>query len=233
MNEAAPEKPVNRRVLYGRRVGHPLRDRQKALLAEDLPRLAVALDRPLTDLGGLFPHRPGAVWLEIGAGGGEHAAATAAANPDIGLIAAEPFVNGLAQLIAKARDAGIANLRLFGDDARALIAALPEASLARIFLLYPDPWPKRRHWKRRFIAPETVAALARVVRPGGELRLATDAMDYAAWSLFHLRADPHWHWRARGPADWRAPWAEWPGTRYEAKARRAGRPCVYLTFERR
>lgn len=232
MSDAPPDTPRNRRVLYGRRIGHPLRDRAKALLTEHLPRLSISAESPLGDLAALFPHRPHDIWLEIGAGGGEHAAAIAAANPKIGLIAAEPFINGLAKLIVQAEAAGLTNLRLFPDDARTLIAALPEASLARVYLLYPDPWPKRRHWKRRFISERMVSELARIMRPGGELRLATDAMDYAAWSLFHLRADPRWRWRARGPADWREPWAHWPGTRYEAKAKRAGRPCVYLTFER-
>ncbi|MEO0819680.1 MAG: tRNA (guanosine(46)-N7)-methyltransferase TrmB [Pseudomonadota bacterium] len=226
------------RNFYGRRHGKKLRDRQKDLLETRLEALAppgVGWDenperRPI-DLAALFPSAQ-AVWLEIGFGGGEHMIAQAATNPDIGLIGCEPYVNGVAMLLSAIERAGVGNLAVHAGDARDLMDVLPPSSVARAFLLYPDPWPKKRHWKRRFVNPAQLEQLARVLRPGAEFRLATDIEDYVHYSLEQVARDPRFACASADPADWRQPWADWPGTRYEAKALREGRPPHYLTFRR-
>jgi len=172
------------------------------------------------------------VWLEIGFGAGEHLAWQAEAHPDVGLIGAEPFVAGMAKLLSKIEQAKLSNIRLYTEDARDILAALPPASLGRVFILFPDPWPKTRHHKRRLIQTETLDALARVMKPGAELRLATDDRGYLVWALERLMAHPRFQWIARSAADWRARPADWPETRYEAKAVKAGRVCTYLRFLR-
>jgi tRNA (guanine-N7-)-methyltransferase len=173
------------------------------------------------------------VWLEIGFGGGEHLIQAAADNPNIGFIGCEPFVNGMAKALAAIEAQGLANLRLHPDDAAGLLDWLPDASLSRVFLLFPDPWPKRRQRKRRFISDESLAALTRVMRSGAELRFATDIDDYAGWTLARIRRSPDFVWSAAQSADWALPWQGWRETRYEAKAKNAGRRPVYLTFNRR
>jgi len=179
----------------------------------------------------LFPDRR-PLWLEIGFGGGEHLAEQAAAHPDCGLIGCEPYMTGVARLLAEAEARGLTNLRIVVDDARLLLDALPDGCLERIFVLFPDPWPKARHHKRRIVNPMTAAQFARLLRPGGELRLATDDMDYARAMLLALLPVRNLAWLARGPADWRVPPPDWTSTRYQGKARKADRPCVYLRFER-
>ena len=220
-------------MLYGRRTGHRLRPHARGLLDTLLPHLAVPLEAGETlDPFALFAPRPRAVWLEIGFGGGEHLAAQAAAHPDVGFIGCEPFVNGIAKLLIAVEAGNLANVRVHGDDARPLIEALPEASLERAFVLFPDPWPKTRHHKRRFIQTETLDAIARALVDGGELRVATDIMDYASWTLAHAVPHPAFEWLARRPADWRTPPDDWVETRYEGKAKAAGRAPVYLRFRR-
>ena len=195
-----------------------------------LPRLEA--DLGALRFGTLF--EPGReLWLEIGFGGGEHLRARAAERPDIGLIGCEPFVNGVAKLLAGVEAEGLTNVRVHADDATAVIAAAPDAAFSRIYLLYPDPWPKRRQHKRRFVSDRNVAALARVLRPGGELRFATDIDDYAGWTLRRFLSHPSFAWEAKTADDWRRPWAGWTPTRYETKARAAGRGSAYLTFRRR
>jgi tRNA (guanine-N7-)-methyltransferase len=171
--------------------------------------------------------------LESGFGGGEHLTAEAERHPRTGFIGIEPFVNGMGKALATIEARDIANIRLHHGDATDVLAWLPNASLARVDLLYPDPWPKRRHWKRRFVQDESVAALARILRPGGEFRFATDIADYAAWTLQRLLRSPDFIWTAERADDWRHPWPGFVGTRYEAKALRAGRVPCYLTFRRR
>ena len=183
---------------------------------------------PRTYFSGAFTD----VWLEIGFGAGEHLARQAENNPGIGLIGAEPFVAGMAKLLSKIELAKLSNIRLYTEDARDILAALPDASLARVFILFPDPWPKTRHHKRRFIQMEMLDELARVMRPGAELLFATDDQSYLVWALERLSAHPAFAWRAGTAADWRARAADWPETRYEAKAVAAGRPCAYLSFNR-
>ena len=172
------------------------------------------------------------MWLEIGFGGGEHLVAQALAHPDVGLIGCEPFVNGVAKALAGVERHGLANVRMQTDDARAARRCDAGAALSRIFILYPDPWPKRRHNKRRVISRETVAELARVAKPGATVRFATDIDDYAGWTLARFLASPYFRWLAESAKDWRRPWDDWSPTRYETKARAAGRTPVYLTFLR-
>jgi len=203
-------------------------------MAALLPRLAVALDRPpQKNLAELFSRPPHAVCLEIGFGGGENLIAQAIANPSTGFIGCEPFVNGMAKILAWIEAGGLDNVMLYAGDAVDLLAWLPDASITKVDLLYPDPWPKRRHWKRRFVQHRTVAMLARVLRPGGLFRFATDIPDYAAWTLDHLLRAPDFVWTAERADDWRRPWAGFQGTRYEAKAKREGRVPCYLEFCRK
>jgi tRNA (guanine-N7-)-methyltransferase len=221
------------RLIYGRRKGHRLRPGRQRLLGELLPRLQVHLPegRPLDPVS-LFAHRAERMWLEIGFGGGEHLAAQAAAHPDVGLIGCEPFIGGVARLLSLIKAQGLSNIRLFTDDARLLMQALPDACLERVFVLFPDPWPKTRHHKRRIVNAVTAGEFSRLLQPGGELRLATDDMGYARAMLLALRARPELQWQARRADNWRERPADWPMTRYESKAVAAGRACVYLRFSR-
>jgi len=226
--------PPRQRLVYGRRRGRKLRPGQQALRDRLLPALRVDLPEagPLA-VAALFARPIEAVWLEVGFGAGEHLAAQAAAHPECGFIGCEVFENGVVKLLGEVKRRGLDNIRLFLDDARLLIAALPEASLARVFILFPDPWPKQRHHKRRIIAPATLDALARAMSDGAELRLATDDRDYLRWMLAHAIGHPDFEWLARGPADWRERPADWPQTRYEQKAIAAGRQPAFLRFRRR
>jgi tRNA (guanine-N7-)-methyltransferase len=228
------ETPPSRTgAFFGRRKGHSLRARQAALFDTLLPRLALDLTQPAPpDLRTLFAGVDN-VRLESGFGGGEHLIAEAQRLPRTGFIGVEPFVNGMAKALAAIDERKLTNIRLHHGDATDLLTWLPNASLARFDLLYPDPWPKRRHWKRRFVQDNTVAAIARVVRPGGEFRFASDIPDYVAWTLLRLKRSPDFIWTAECADDWRRPWADWPGTRYEAKAKREGRVPCYLIFRRR
>lgn len=219
------EEAHPRRRLYGRSKGKTLRSRQAELVKNLLPRLALDLSQPPT-----FGARQ--IHLEIGFGGGEHLIEAATQAPNVDFIGCEPFVNGMAKLLAGVADRGLANIRLHLGDATQILDWLPEASLARVYLFYPDPWPKRRHRKRRFVSQENLDRLARVMRPGAELRFATDIDDYAAWTLARARAHPAFRWSARRAQDWLEPWSGWTRTKYEAKAIVAGRNPVYLTFVR-
>lgn len=224
------------RNFYGRFKGKPLKPSQKTWLDQDLAALspgpvgwAQNPERAALDLDGLFGGRP--VWLEIGFGGGEHLVHQAAQNPDVGIIGAEPYINGVAMLLGKIRRAGVSNLAVYPGDARDLLDVLPPASIARAFLLYPDPWPKQRHHRRRFVTQEHLVPLAGVMRPGAILRMATDIPDYVRQALQEVpRAG--FEWLARHPADWREPWDDWRSTRYEQKALREGRAPHYLTFRK-
>jgi tRNA (guanine-N7-)-methyltransferase len=185
------------------------------------------------DPAALFSHRPRAVWLEIGFGSGEHLAEQARRHPEIGVIGSEVFVNGIAALVGHVERLGLSNVRVFDDDARLLLAGLPEASIGRLFLLFPDPWPKARHAKRRFIGPANLPILAHLLADGAELRVATDDPAYARWSLQHLICREEFLWLAARAADWREPPADWVETRYQRKAIAAGRRPIILRFERR
>jgi tRNA (guanine-N7-)-methyltransferase len=232
---AAPsDDRERRRRIYGRRRGRPLRQGQRALLEELRPQREFFLP----EHGGLDPHAlfPGPVedvWLEVGFGAGEHLAAQAAAHPGIGMIGCEVFENGVAKLLGDIARRNLANIRLFLDDARLLIARLAPASLGRVFILFPDPWPKERHKKRRIVSAETLDGLAQAMRGGAELRLATDDPDYARVMLERVTAHPAFRWLARRAADWRTRPEDWPPTRYEQKAIGAERPPMFLRFARR
>ncbi len=222
-----------RRAFFGRRKGHPLRPHQAALMEGLLPRLAIDLAAPPpAPLAALFPRPVDAVGLEIGFGGGEHLAAQAAALPRMGFIGCEPFANGMAKALALIEAQRLDNIRLHFGDASDLLAWLPAGALARVDLLYPDPWPKRRHWKRRFVQEASALELARVLRPGGEFRFVTDWPDYAQWTLARLVRSPHFAWTAERADDWRKPWPGFTATRYEVKAKQAGRAPCYLVFRR-
>ena len=224
------------RAFFGRRKGKRLRGLQERRLAERLPALRVSLpeDGGPLDPADLFPEiaAPEAFWLEIGFGGGEHLAAQAEAHPTVGIIGAEPFVNGVVKLLRAIEAADLRNVRIRDEDVTALLDRLPEASLDRVYLLYPDPWPKRRQRKRRFVSEASLDAIARVLKPGGVFRFASDIDDYAGWVLVRAARCPHLHWTARTASDWRRPFPGWPGTRYEAKALAAGRTPTYLEFAR-
>jgi len=227
-------RAADKRAFFGRRKGRPLRSRQSQLMATLLPRLAVDVTSPAPrDLRALFAPAADEVRLEIGFGGGEHLLAEAAANPGVGFIGCEAFVNGMAKALAGFEARHITNVRLHFGDATELLPWLPDGSIARVDLLYPDPWPKRRHWKRRFVQDASIAELARVLRNSGEFRFATDIADYAAWVLVRLLRSPHFIWTAERADDWRKPWPGYAGTRYETKARREGRTPCYLVFRRR
>jgi tRNA (guanine-N7-)-methyltransferase len=219
---------------YGRIKGRKLRASRAALIETLLPRLAVpfAPGRAL-DPFALFDPRPGAIWLEIGFGAGEHLAWHAERNPGIGIIGCEVFVNGVASLLRHVAERGLSNVRIHPADARPLLGALPAASIARVFLLHPDPWPKSRHAERRFVNPPQLDALARVMADGAELRIATDHPVYKLHALAELARRPEFEWTARAAADWRARPADWPETRYEAKAKAEGRAPIYLAYRRR
>lgn len=222
-------------AFYGRKIGKALRQGQQALMETLLPKLALDLEAPCpADLRDLFATPVEDIEVEIGFGGGEHLIATASARPGVGLIGAEPFVNGMAKILGVIdRRADLApRVRLHHGDAVPLLDWLPAASVSRVSLLYPDPWPKKRHWKRRFVDRANLDRLARVIRPGGEFRFASDWAPYVDWALARLLAHPAFRWTATSSADWLKPWDGWPGTRYEAKALREGRTPAYIVAER-
>lgn len=222
-----------RGAFFGRRKGHRLRPAQAALFDTLLPKLALDLERPApADLTAVFTPKVDAARLEIGFGGGEHMIAEAERAPRTGFIGSEPFINGMAKALAAIEARKLANVRLHFGDASFLLDWLPPAALTRIDLIYPDPWPKRRHWKRRFVQDQSIAAIARLLRPRGEFRFVTDIPDYAAWTLARVLRSPHFEWTAERADDWRLPWAGFTSTRYEAKAKREGRVPCYLIFRR-
>jgi tRNA (guanine-N7-)-methyltransferase len=225
---------ARRGAFFGRRKGHKLRPRRAELLQTRLPRLALDLRRPApAALATLFTVPVREVALEIGFGGGEHFVREAAAHPDVGCIGCEPFVNGMASALALIEAAELKNVRLHHGDALDVLDWLPDRSIARVDLLYPDPWPKRRHWKRRFVSDEAVTRLARVTAAGGLLRFASDIADYAEWALLRILRSGAYEWTAQRADDWRRPWPGYVSTRYEAKALREGRRPTYLVFRRR
>jgi tRNA (guanine-N7-)-methyltransferase len=221
------------RRIFGRRRGRLLRPHQASLMASLLPQLALDLNvPPPPGLAALFAGPVEAIEMEIGFGGGEHLRARATAHPERGFIGCEPFVNGVAKLLCAIEGDALRNIRLHHGDACDVLAWLPDSCLTDIFLLYPDPWPKRRHWKRRLITDATLATMARVMRRGAHLRFASDSADYVHWTLLRGLRCRLLEWTAISADDWRQPWPDFSGTRYEDKARREGRAPVYLVFRR-
>lgn len=224
------------RNFYGRFKGKHLRDSQKAYLDEDLAALSPGLvdwdanpDRTPLDLTAIFGDKP--LWLEIGFGGGEHMVHQAALHPNVGFIGCEPYINGVAMLLGKIRESGQDNIRIHPGDVRDLFDVLPDNSVARAFLLYPDPWPKKRHHRRRFVTAEHLEPLARVMQKNAVFRVATDITDYVRQTL-EMVPKHGFEWLCESPEDWRVPWDDWISTRYEKKALREGRVPHYLTFRR-
>jgi len=228
-----PNAPASQRAFFGRRKGHALKPRQAALFDTLLPRVALDLAQPApADLRALFAQPLNDVRLEIGFGGAEHLIAQAQALPTTGFIGTDAFINGVAKALVAIDAHKLSNVRLYFGDASELIDWLPAGALSRIDLLYPDPWPKRRHWKRRFVQDDSLKRLARILKSGGELRFATDIADYAAYALARVLRSPDFVWTAEQASDWRKPWADFAGTRYEAKAKREGRAPAYFIFRK-
>ena len=220
---------------YGRRKGQTLSPRKKRLLKEILPGVSLSVSNVKSralDPRTLFDFPVQSVWLEIGFGKGEHLAMQAGANPGIGFIGCEPFINGVAGLVTKIHENGLKNVRIYADDVRDILSLLKDASLGRVFLLHPDPWPKKRHAKRRFVNKANLEALARVMAPGAVLRIGTDHPAYMAWIMVRMQHRLDFEWTAERAADWRSPPEDWPETRYAAKAKAGDQPCAYFTYLR-
>lgn len=223
------------RRFHGRRRGRKLRPGLEGLLDTALPDVSVRLPEgggPV-DPRTLFDQDVSEAWLEIGFGAGEHLAWQAAHNSQVGLIGAEPYLNGVARLLATMEQDGLDNIRILPDDVRPLLERMADASLSRVFILFPDPWPKRRHNRRRIVNPAILNALARVMADGAELRLATDDQDYLVWMLRQMVAHPSFDWLAERADDWRQRPEDWPDTRYEGKNRSGGPGSTFLRYRRR
>ncbi len=220
-------------AFFGRRRGKTIRPQQAQALADGLARYRLDLDRAApVDIRTLFSAEVADVRLEIGFGGGEHLRHEAAGHPGTGFIGVEPFVNSMAKMMASLADAPLDNLRVYDNDATQLLDWLPDASLSGIDLLYPDPWPKKKHWKRRFVSGVNLDRFARVLKAGGTFRFASDIDTYVNWTLLHCAAHGGFAWEAAQADDWRKAYPGWPGTRYEAKALREERTPAYLAFRR-
>jgi len=227
-----PSSSASQRAFFGRRKGHALKPRQAALFDTLLPHIAIDTEKPApADLRALFTNAD-EVRLEIGFGGAEHLIAQAKANSRVGFIGSDGFIDAIAKALAAIEADKLHNIRLHHGDASELLDWLPDVALARIDLLYPDPWPKRRHWKRRFIQDDSLKRLARILKHGGELRFATDIADYATYALARVLRSKEFEWTAKRADDWRKPWPDFSGTRYEAKAKREGRAPTYFIFRR-
>mgnify|MGYP000424267456 FL=1 len=228
------KKDLIRRVFYGRRQGHKLHPKQARLVESFLPGINI-IDFAASPMRA-FTHdsfEPENLVMEIGFGGGEHLAAQAEANPNVGFIGCEPFLNGVAKLLNHIQQNDLQNIRIHDEDARDLIELMPDSCLAAVYLLYPDPWPKKKHHKRRFINPENLHHIHRLLQPDGVFYLSSDIPDYISWALMHMRDHGGFEWQARASADWQNPFAGWVRTRYEEKALVAGRTPTYLRFQHR
>ncbi len=229
----ASDAPRFAEKFFGRRSGQSLRDNHLRLIENMLPKLRVpdhteALQDPQT----LFADTVSEVWLEIGFGGGEHLAWQATENPHVGFIGGEPYINGVAKLLSLLEAGNISNVRVIDNDIRPRLDQMGDQTVSRAFLLFPDPWPKLRHHKRRFVNQTNLDRLRRVMRPGAEFRVASDMDDYISWSLREVAQHGGFSLLSDDPADWRERPADWPKTRYEAKAERQGRSSTYLRFFR-
>lgn len=215
---------------FGRRNARPLSERKNHLMTDVLPRLRVPFDEQTQKITHLPYDDTQDVWLEVGFGGGEHLAGMALDYPEIGFIGCEPFIDGMAKLLATIEEHAISNIALWDDDARVLMEKLPSASISRVFILFPDPWPKARHHKRRIINSNTLDLLAQIMKPNAELLLATDHVDYLTWMLEYMLSDKRFVWNARVPDDWQCPPQDWVPTRYQQKAEKVGRVATFLSY---
>lgn len=227
------QKNAGHGSFFGRRKGHKLRNHQADLIGQLLPHLALDLaSADASDPASLFNAPVSEVRLEIGFGGGEHLIAEALAFPQTGFIGCEPYVNGMAKILAQIEAHNIGNIRLFAGDAAELLAWAKPSAFTRIDLIHPDPWPKRRHWKRRFVQDATIAEMSRILRSDGEFRFVCDIDGYCAWTLMHMQRSNRFAWLAERADDWRRPWPQYTMTRYGRKADREGRKAAYLIFKR-
>ena len=217
---------------YGRRTGRRLTITRQRLMMELLPQLRLDPSANLGDAAALFPSPVDDLWMEIGFGAGEHLVAKAARYPNIGFIGCEPYVNGVATLLAKINDQALTNIRIYDDDVRQLMPVMPIACLGRLYVLFSDPWPKVRHHGRRITVEANLDGFARLLRPGAEFRFATDQTEFAAWTLERMLRDRRFTWLARHADDWRLAPQGWVETRYEQKAQARGLKSVYLNFLR-
>ncbi|GJM03253.1 MAG: tRNA (guanine-N(7)-)-methyltransferase [Rhodomicrobium sp.] len=224
------EDPARKSYLFGRQKAKKLSQRQQALVDTLLKERLIDPKSGPADQG--FDHKDRPVWLEIGFGGGEHLSTMAARHKEVNFIGCEPFINGIAKLLVAIEEQNLENIRIYNNDARHVLESLGKASLERVFLLYPDPWPKKRHHKRRFVTTETLDLLAEKLKPGSELLIASDIPDYIRTSLLALRAHSQFSWAPEKADNWRTPPEGWPGTRYEQKAFREGRTPTYLKITR-
>ncbi len=223
--------------VYGRRQAAALSPARQRRLDHWLPKIDVTLPCPDTAIlippEKYFEDKKQDHWLEVGFGKGEHLAEQAKSHPDIGMIGSEPFLNGVSGLVDLVDQADLTNVRIFRDDARLLMDSLPDCSIGRVFILFPDPWPKTRHHKRRIVSAGNITVLSRILKDGAELRIATDHMEYCRWIMAHMLANPDFDWICDDPADWRCRPVDWPATRYEKKSLAQGRKSSYLRFIRR
>ena len=219
--------------VYGRRLTKPLTKTSEARLREYFPKYSISLEGGQVDYTKLFGYNPREVWLEIGFGKGEHLISQAKANPDVGFIGCEPYVNGVSGLVDQMVRDNVTNIRFFMDDARLLMDATKKQSVSRAFILFPDPWRKKRHYKRRIVSAGNLTVLAEILKDGAQLRIGTDHHDYCRWILARLMEDINFNWNGSHPDEWHKRSADWPQTRYEKKALAVGRKSTYLTFQRK
>jgi tRNA (guanine-N7-)-methyltransferase len=224
------EDLTKKSYIFGRQKCKKLSARQQSLVENLLPKLLINPEKPFQEAE--LNDENQELWLEIGFGGGEHLSATAKANPNVQFIGCEPFLNGIAKLLVAIESENLSNVRIFDHDARKIINWLPDESLSRVYLLYPDPWPKKRHRKRRFVTAETLEMLARVLKPGTDLIIASDIGDYIRTSLSAIEQSEDFIWSPQSRESWRTPPEGWPSTRYEQKALREGRYPTYLKVKR-
>lgn len=230
----AERKHRRSEAFFGRRKSKALSPAQAQRFERLYPRLGIDVSTatPAT-VSNLFPHTPDAIVMEIGFGGGEHLIHQATTYPEYGFIGIEPFVNSMAKILRVIDEHSIDNIRLYNEDAVEVLDWLPDQSIDRIDLLYPDPWPKMRHWKRRFVTPKNLDRISRVLKPDAEFRFASDIDTYINWTIQHCNRHTEFEWNAMSSADWEEPYENWVQTRYEAKAMTEGRRPCYLRFKRR
>jgi len=223
------------RIIYGRRSAWRIRSRRREVLEKALPgyRIVLPPGTETVDPADWFNGVQSKIWLEVGFGGGEHLLEQARQRPDSAFLGCEPYFDGVAKLVQALDANGVDNVRIFMDDARLMLHRLPASCLAGVFILFSDPWPKKRHHKRRFVNPHVLDLIARAMAPGAELRIATDHNDYLVWILGHMQYADEFEWLARRPKDWQHRPPDWPATRYEQKAISARRDCIYLRYRRR
>lgn len=235
MNNIAKKQHFRQPVWHGRRKGHKLTNYRQHLLMEMLPTLSLTISKKTKGLqiNDVFPSRPLEIWFEIGFGDGAHLAKQAILNPEVGIVGFEPFINGVAALLSRIKKSNISNVRIFPDDARLALNYIPKSSISKIFILFSDPWPKRRHHRRRFIQHDTVELLANILVDGGKVVFASDCKNYVRWTLEKLHNHCSFQWSAECLSDWAAQPADWISTRYEKKALQKGEKPVYLIFTRK